>query len=100
MKILAFLLFFLLECGVLSAQEVQVPFDSSGTILVINQDLEKKLDLFPAHPHFLEARLYHEPDSGYILEVTSFENSQIVKDRLPINATQVKLLREKVDASL
>ncbi len=100
MKILAFLLFFLLECGVLSAQELQVPFDSSGTILVINQDLEKKLDLFPAHPHFLEARLYREPDSGYVLEVTSFENSQLVKDRLPINASTLKLLREKVNAGI
>ncbi len=100
MKILIFALFFVLMRGSVAAQEVQVPFDSSGAIQVINQDLEKTLDLFPAHPHFLEARLYREPDSSYILEVTSFENGQLVKDRLPIDARTLKLLREKVDAQL
>jgi hypothetical protein len=100
MKILSLMLLFVLVRGNVLAQEVQVPFDSPGTIQVINQDLEKKLDLFPAHPHFLEARLYREVDSSYILEVTSFENSQLVKDRLPLNASAVELLREKVDASI
>ncbi len=100
MRILSSMLLFVLARGTVLAQEVQVPFDSSGTIQVINQDFEKKLDLFPAHPHFLEARLFREPDSGYVLEVTSFENSQLVKDRLPINASTLKLLREKVDALL
>jgi hypothetical protein len=100
MRFLSSILLFVLVRGTVLAQEVQVPFDSSGTIQVINQDLEKKLDLFPAHPHFLEARLYREPDSGYMLEVSSFENSQLVKDRLPITASIVKLLRNKVDAWL
>jgi hypothetical protein len=100
MRILSLVLFFVLMRGNVLAQEVQVPFDSSGTILVINQDLEKKLDLFAAHPHFLEARLYHEPDRGYMLEVTSFENGQLIKDRLPITASTVKLLRDHVDAWL
>ncbi len=100
MKILGFLLIFLLECGVVSAQEVQVPFDSSGTIQVINQDIEKKLDLFPAHPRFFEARLYREPDSSYMLEVTSFGKSRLVKDRLPLSAAQVQLLREDFDARI
>jgi hypothetical protein len=100
MRVLSVILFFVLVRGNVLAQEVQIPFDSSGTIQVIDQDLEKKLDLFPAHPHFLEARLYHEPDSGYMLEVTSFENSQLVKDRLPITVSTVKLLREKVNASI
>jgi hypothetical protein len=100
MKTLAFVLFLVLARGIIVAQEVQVPFDSSGMIQVINQDLEKKLDLFSSFPHFLEARLYREPDSSYRLEVASFENSQLVKDRLPITASTVKLLRAKVDARL
>jgi F0F1-type ATP synthase assembly protein I len=100
MKILLFALFIVLMRGSVAAQEVQVPFDSSGRVQVIDQDLEKKLDLFPAYPHFLEARLYHEPDSSYILEVTSFENGQLVKDRLPKSANAIKLRREDVDARL
>ncbi len=82
------------------AQEVQVPFDSAGKILVINQDLQKQLDLFPTYPHFLEAHLYREADSTYILEVTSFENSKLVKDRLPKSATAVTAIREDIEARL
>src|SRR5271154_3229952 len=100
MKTFIFLLFLLLFCGTAAAQEVQVPFDSARTIQVIDQDIEKKLGLFSSYPHFLEARLYLEPESSYILEVTSFENGQLVKGRLPITASTVKLLREKVDALL
>ncbi len=98
MRIISILLFLPFFAGAAFGQEVQVPFDSSGTIAVVNQDLEKKLDLFPTYPHFLEARLYHEPDSSYILEITSFENGQLVKDRLPKSASAIRLLREDVDA--
>jgi hypothetical protein len=94
------LLLFLVISSRVHAQEVQVPFNSSGSIQVVNQDLEKKLDLFPTYPHFLEARLYHEPDSSYILEITSFENGQLVKDRLPKSVSAIRLLREDVDARL
>ncbi len=100
MKILSLALFFVLVRGNAAAQEVQVPFDSAGTIQVINQDLEKKLDLFPSYANFLEARLYREPDTSYIIEITSFENGQLVKDRLPKSASAVRSLREDVDARL
>ncbi len=100
MKTILTLFLFLLFSGIAFAQEVQVPFDRSGNVMVINQDLEKKLDLFPSYPHFLEAHLYREADSSYILEVTSFENSQVVKDRLPKSALAVKSIREDVEARL
>ncbi|HZK75811.1 MAG TPA: hypothetical protein VFD13_02790 [Candidatus Kapabacteria bacterium] len=100
MKIISILFFLLFFSGEAFAQEVQVPFDSSGSIQIVNQDLEQRLDLFPTYPHFLEARLYHEPDSSYILEITSFENGQMVKDRIPKSANAVRLLREDVDARL
>jgi len=100
MKIILIVFFLLVLSSGAFAQEVQVPFDSSGSIQVVNQDLEKKLDLFPNYPHFLESRLYREQDSSYILEITSFENGQLVKDRLPKSASAIKLLREDVDARL
>ena len=64
MRFISILILLLFFAGAAYAQEVQVPFDSSGSIQVVNQDLEKHLDLFPMYPHFLEARLYHEPDSS------------------------------------
>ncbi len=100
MKSCLLVVIFVLLCGRVVAQEVQVPFDSSGTITVIDQDLEKKLDLFPSYPHFLEARLYHEPDSSYMLEITSFESGKLLKDRLPKSAGAIRSLRADVDARM
>src|ERR1019366_1720252 len=82
MKILLLVIFFVLLCGRAVAQEVQVPFDSAGTIQVINQDLEKKLDLFTAYPHFEEARLFQEPDSSYSVEITSDSSGRTLRGHL------------------
>jgi hypothetical protein len=68
--------------GSVAAQEVQVPFDSAGTIQVIDQDLEKKLDLFTAYPHFEEARLFQEPDSTYSVEITSDSSGRTLRGHL------------------
>jgi len=100
MKFLLVLFLLLIVCARVSAQEVQVPFDSNGTVQVVNEDLEKKLDLFPSYPHFLEAHLYREPDSSFVLEITSFVNSQLTRDRIPKTSSQVASLRANVDARL
>lgn len=100
MKLLTSLLALLFVSSFARAQEVQVPFDSAGTIMVIDQETEHKLDLFASYPHFLEARLYREPDSSYVIEVTSFEKSQLVKDRLPKTPSAVESMREDIDVRL
>jgi hypothetical protein len=97
MKSLLFFFILVLISGNAAGQEVQVVFDSAKTIQVIDQDLEKKLNLFPHYPHFLEARLFKEPDSSFIVEITSFENGQLIHDRIPKTALDVRAIREDVD---
>jgi len=81
-KILFLVCFLVLAKGTASAQEVQVTFDSSGSIQVINQDLEKKLNLFPQYPYFEEARLFQEPDSSYSVEITSDSGGRTLRGHL------------------
>jgi len=100
MKFFVFAVLFSLPSLPAIAQEVQVPFDSAGTIMTIDQNLEKKLDLFPTYPHFLEARLYRETDSSYQLEITSFENSKLLKDRVVKSATSIQAIQEDIAARL
>ena len=82
MKTLLFLLFLIFSPVAGKAQEVQVAFDSAKTIQVINQDLEKKLDLFPTYPYFEEARLFQEPDSSYSVEITSDSSGRTLRGHL------------------
>ncbi|HYM20285.1 MAG TPA: hypothetical protein VEW28_04690 [Candidatus Kapabacteria bacterium] len=93
------LLFFLLVApGSMFAQEVQVPFDSSGKIDVISSDIEQSLRLFPTYQHFLEARLFQQRDSSFILEVTSIVEGKHLRDRLPKTRQDVTQLRHAVDS--
>lgn len=88
----------LLVCSISSrAQEISVPFDSTGKIFVITADLENRLGLFQEYPGFMEARLYQANDSSYFLEVLEKKDSTIARTRLPKSFTEVIALRELVD---
>lgn len=70
----------------LSAQDVQVPFDSAGTIMVITQELDATLGLFYDVPGFSEARLFRSQDSTYSLEITSIVNKAYSRSRRSMSA--------------
>ena len=92
----AFFLFLLLYPTSTRAQEVQVPLDHEGKIDIIDADLEKKLGLFPTYQVFRGARLYQISDTLYVLEITYEAADRTLKARLPLTASAVKDLRDKV----
>jgi hypothetical protein len=94
--ILPFFLFLLLHPTSTRAQEVQVPLDREGKIEIIDSDLEKKLGLFTTYQGFREARLYQISDTSYVLEITYQPADRTMKARLPLTASAVKDLRDKV----
>ena len=57
--------------------EVQMPMDSSGTVMEITPALRHKLGLFSDVPRFLSARLFQISDTSYILEV-AYQLNRIV----------------------
>ena len=97
---------FIACCGLLlsilsaQAQEVSVPLDTTGKIFVITIELEKKLNLFPDFPGFMEARLYQDSDSAYFLEVLEQRDSTVVRKRVPQTDEQVAELRKQVSTAI
>jgi hypothetical protein len=91
--ILLLMIFF---AGKLYSQEVQVPFDSSGKITVITEEMENHLQLFPDYPHFHEARLFRQNDNDYILEVTSLDGEKLSRTRLPRTKQDVIILQKNL----
>lgn len=67
-------------------QEVQVPFDSAGRIMVITKELDAQLGLFTDQPGFSEARLFRLQDSSYSLEITTFVNATYSRIRRVLSA--------------
>jgi hypothetical protein len=94
--VVLFFLFLLLRPTSARAQEVQVPLDREGKIEIIDSDLEKKLGLFTTYQGFREARLYQISDTSFVLEITYQPADRTMKVRLPLTASEVKVLRDKV----
>jgi len=80
-------------------QEVQVPFDSAGRIMVITRELDAQLGLFLDQPGFSEARLFRLQDSSYALEVTAVSQGQFSRSRRAMSAIEgtsyLALVRER-----
>ncbi len=84
----------------LFAQEVQIPFDSSGKIEVITSEMEHHLQLFPNYPRFFEARLLKQSDSAYILEISSLlEDGKLTRNREQQTPQDVLALQRKFSAA-
>jgi hypothetical protein len=98
MKPLAFttLLALCLAAGSARAQEVLVPFDSSGRIEHLDRSLEDKLNLFPEYPRFVEATLFRLPDSSYVLEIMYEDSAGHMRARRPLSAADAAELRARV----
>jgi len=89
------LIIMLFIAGKLYGQEVQVPFDSSGKIEVITEEMENHLHLFDKYPHFHEARLFKQNDEAYILEVSSMDDGKLSRNREPKTKSDVLALQKQ-----
>lgn len=78
------------------ASDTQVPLDAAGKITVIDQDLEKKVSLFPDKPGFHEARMYRLEDGSFMLETTREAGREILRDRIPMSSTAAEGFQAQV----
>lgn len=82
-------------CSLL-AQERRVSFDTSGTVMTIDLELEKRLGLFPDIEGFQEAVLYLGIDSSYSLEIFHQLNGQTERIRRMMSAMEGRVFQRKV----
>ena len=82
------------------AQEVQVPIDEDGKLLVITAELERKLGLFTEYASFREARLFQLSDTSFVLEVTHEPAGRLTRVRVPLSLAAVQAFRGRVSARL
>lgn len=83
-----------------AAQDVQVPIDDAGKLLVITADLERKLGLFAEYAQFREARLFRTSDTSFVLEVTHEPAGQLTRVRIPLSLAAAQALRDRVSAKV
>ena len=80
----------------LSASDVQVPLDTAGKVAIIDMTLEKKLGLFPSSTGFQEAKLFRLESGSFTLETIREEGKDILRDRIPMSATEAEIFRARV----
>ncbi len=78
------------------SQEIQVPIDKDNKLYIIDADMESKLQLFTEYPHFIDARLYQNPDGNFVLEITYKVDERTMHQRKNMSASEVADLRNKV----
>jgi len=83
---ISFVLFTLLCSSAAIAQEIQVPFDSAGTMMSIDKGLEHSLQLFPGMEYFEEGRLFRKTDSTYSVEITQDSAHVITRSHISWSA--------------
>lgn len=81
------------------AQETQVPLDRAGRIERIDARLASRIGLFSGrYPGFQEARLFRTADSSMVLEITSIQKGQLVRERVALSPAGADSLRALVTA--
>ena len=88
--------FWILFAASAYAQEVQVPLDSAGTLNVVTPEIARRIGIFSDYPNFLEARLYQQADSGFVLEIEYQPEQQVLKKREPMTPEAVEVLRNNI----
>jgi hypothetical protein len=81
------------------AQEMQVPLDSAGKVMVIDRELENKLGLFQDYAEFREARLYQQSDSLFVLEIL-YGDTNTYRARVEKSLAEVTDLRHRVTEAI
>ncbi len=82
------------------AQERQVPFDSTGNLMVVHPGDAEKLEIFTEYPGFSEIRLFQKVDSSFVLEITYDSLGIQTRNRVNLSAPDARSLREKIDAAI
>jgi hypothetical protein len=77
-------------------QEIQVPIDQSGSILVITPDLSKELNIYSEINGFQSAKLFQVNDTLFLLEISWQQNEKSLRKREQLNSIQVSELRRKI----
>ncbi|MCK4307378.1 hypothetical protein KAW50_04020 [candidate division WOR-3 bacterium] len=77
-----------------AVEEKIAPFDTSGNVFEITQDMEKNLSLFPEIENFSKARLW-ETEGELILEIEKTDGNRI---RDSITEEKLIPIREKISA--
>jgi hypothetical protein len=91
---------FLITATVLDGQETAIPFDNKGSMYVLDEKGNEKVNLFHGDGTFKEARLYASDDSTFFLEITYEKASKTFRDRKKLNNNELLLLRQKVEQEL
>ncbi|HEX7070837.1 MAG TPA: hypothetical protein VF190_08520, partial [Rhodothermales bacterium] len=82
------------------AQEVQVPLDESGRLMVIDVSTEGSEEVFPEYRGFREARLFQTAENEYVLEILYRPDDAVLRDRKPLTAEEVRAFRARVQEAL
>lgn len=94
-----FLSFFCINYYLIS-QEVQIPIDNNGKVIFLDSSLNNKINVFTDYSEFIEARLFKQTDTTYILEIYYIVDDQYSKHRKILNQMEMESLRHKVTQKL
>ena len=94
------LLILLFTASWASSQEVEVPFDSAGKIMVFTAEMEISVHLFPKVSHFIEARLLKRDADHFVVDYTYRDGSQIVHAHEDRDGASVAAMRSTVSTKL
>ena len=83
-----------------AAQEISVPLDSAGRLVVIDRGLERRINLFADVPGFIEARLFEAPDGSFTLEITHTVGGRLARTRRALTPAEAARFRARVTAAL
>ena len=73
------------------SQERQVPLDLNNQIMIIDKDLRTKLNLFSDIENFSDARLFMDPDSNFVLELSYYTDNALSRERRKLSYGEVNL---------
>ncbi|MCS6808241.1 MAG: hypothetical protein RML40_03475 [Bacteroidota bacterium] len=83
-----------------SALDIQIPFDSEGKLWIITEELERQYRFFPQYPNLIDARLYQQADSSFVLEIAQLVDSVPENTRLRLSLADFIELRHRVNTAL
>ncbi|MBK6291830.1 MAG: hypothetical protein IPF59_08740 [Ignavibacteria bacterium] len=97
----SFVAILLFSTGVVYAQvETQIPFDESGKIVTLTYSQNKKIQLIDRPESFVEARLFSQSDSVFVLEILRKNGSETLRERKVITTSELRAIRVRVGTYL
>lgn len=94
-----FILFLLVATNVFT-QDIQLPMDNEGKVLLVDDELNNRLKLFTDYQGFREAKLFQISDNEFVLEIYYKTDTNILRKRITYTMEQVRELRSKISAEM